>query len=88
MGGVFAYPKFLTRTAAHMEGKKLSENLVREALSLIQEEISPISDARGEAAYKRRLAQQLFLAHIHTCFPNAVAIDAFLPFSDVIAWKI
>ena len=85
MGGVFAYPKFLTRTAAHMEGKKLSENLVREALSLIQEEISPISDARGEAAYKRRLAQQLFLAHIHTCFPNAVAIDAFLPFSDVIA---
>ena len=85
MGGVFAYPKFLDRTAAHLEGKKPSEKLIREALSLIQEEIAPISDARGEASYKRRLAQQLFLAHIHTCFPNAIPMDAFLPYSEVTA---
>lgn len=85
MGGVFAYPKFLTRTASHLEGKKLSETLVREALSIIQEEILPISDARGNASYKRRLAQQLFLAHLHTCFPDAVPMDLYLPYSEVSA---
>ena len=44
-------------------GKKLSASLIEDAIVIAQGEISPISDARGTAEYKRLLLRQLFLAH-------------------------
>lgn len=66
MGGVFAFPKYLSETAAFMNGKPLNDDIIQEALALVQKEIAPISDARGTKEYKRLLAQQLFIAHFQT----------------------
>lgn len=68
LGGVFAYPKYLVNTAAFLEGKKITTVTVEEALSILQDEISPISDARGTKEYKRLLARQLFIAHFEKYF--------------------
>jgi len=63
-GGVFAFPRFLEKTGAYLLGKKLNENVVAEALNIMQTEVAPISDARGSEAYKRLLLRQLVLVHI------------------------
>jgi xanthine dehydrogenase small subunit len=74
-GGVSPVPLFLERTAAFLEGKKLtSENIVA-AVSIIQEEISPISDIRGSIEYKRLLMRQLFFAHFIKLFPGIMDIS-------------
>jgi xanthine dehydrogenase small subunit len=48
----------------------ISKNVVEELLLILQKEISPISDARGTAEYKRLLLQQLVKAHFVTLFPE------------------
>lgn len=68
-GGVAPVPLFLAETSAFLEGKELSTGLVRQANETIQAEISPISDARGTATYKRLLLKQLLKAHFITMFP-------------------
>lgn len=65
-GGVFAYPKYLTNTCNFLLNKKLDENVLQEAIEVMQQEVSPISDARGTADYKRLLLRQLFLAHFES----------------------
>ena len=55
----------------------LSENLVHELVEMVQKEISPISDARGSAGYKRLLLDQLVKAHFIKLFPR-LAIDKIL----------
>lgn len=62
-GGVFAYPRFLEKTGEWLTGNKLNEETVAEALSILQTEVAPISDARGSADYKRLLLRQLVLGH-------------------------
>jgi xanthine dehydrogenase small subunit len=62
-GGVFAYPRFLEKTGEWLTGKKLNKETVAEALSILQTEVAPISDARGSADYKRLLLRQLVLGH-------------------------
>ncbi len=62
-GGVFAFPRFLETTCKFLTGKLLQAENIITALDLIQEEIAPISDARGAAAYKRLLLRQLILGH-------------------------
>ena len=47
---------------------------VAEALRRMDEEISPISDVRGGAAYKRLLARQLVLAHFAKLYPDRVSL--------------
>ncbi len=69
-GGVGPVPQLLKETAAFMTGKLLTESLIREAGFLLQTEVSPISDARGTADYKRLLLTQLFKAHFITLFPQ------------------
>lgn len=69
IGGVAPVPLFLKKTSAFLIGKTLpagdpmENDLLHEANTLLQSEISPISDVRGSAAYKRLLARQLFFAH-------------------------
>jgi xanthine dehydrogenase small subunit len=70
IGGVAPIPKYLGETSAYLIGKELSPETVLKAADILQNEISPISDVRGSAAYKRLLARQLFFAHFITFFPE------------------
>lgn len=63
-GGVAPFPKYLTNTVAFLKGKQLNKEIIEQAITLINEEIAPISDARGTESYKRMLLRQLFLAHM------------------------
>jgi len=72
-GGVFAFPKYLTKTSAFLAGKPVDFSTVLRAAELLQTEIAPISDARGTADYKRMLVRQLFLAHFRILFPEKVS---------------
>jgi xanthine dehydrogenase small subunit len=45
---------------------------VLRAEEILQTELSPMSDARGTAAYKRLLARQLFFAHFIALFPDRI----------------
>ena len=63
-GGVFPYPKYLSNTVAYLKGKKISAGVLNDAIKIMNEEIAPISDARGTKEYKRLLLRQLFLTHM------------------------
>ncbi len=62
-GGVAPYPKYLSNTIAYLKGKKINTDVLNDAIKIMNEEIAPISDARGTKEYKRLLVRQLFLAH-------------------------
>ncbi len=62
-GGVAPFPKYLAATAAFLQGKMIRAEVLKDAISIMNTEIAPISDARGTADYKRLLLRQLFLAH-------------------------
>ncbi len=62
-GGVAPFPKYLQHTVAFLTGKKISGETIEQAIVIMNEEIAPISDARGTETYKRLLLRQLFLAH-------------------------
>ena len=62
-GGVGPVPLLLARTSEYLLGRELSAETVAGANEVMQAEISPISDVRGTAAYKRLLLRQLLFAH-------------------------
>ncbi|MFA6027099.1 MAG: FAD binding domain-containing protein [Ignavibacteriaceae bacterium] len=74
-GGVSPYPLYLFKTIEFLRNKKISPKLIREAAEIIQTEISPISDARGSADYKRLLLRQLFFAHFIKFFPEIILLE-------------
>ena len=76
-GGVGPIPMYLSKTCNFLLGKSLSRETVQSALEILQSEISPISDVRGSADYKRLLLRQLFYAHFITLFPNQFSLDSF-----------
>ncbi|MBP7409541.1 MAG: FAD binding domain-containing protein [Flavobacteriales bacterium] len=67
-GGVAPIPKYLANTSGFLVGKPISNETVRAAINVMNEEIAPISDARGTADYKRLLLRQLFFAHFLELF--------------------
>lgn len=71
-GGVAPVPFYLSRSSKFLKGKQLSEELLAELLNICVEEISPITDVRGTAQYKRLLLEQLILAHFLVLFPNII----------------
>lgn len=75
LGGVAGVPKYLDKTNDFLIGKNLNEGVIKEAVSIFNSEISPISDVRGSADYKSLLARQLFLAHFVRLFPNKVSLQ-------------
>ncbi len=77
-GGVFAYPLYLTKTSAFLKGKFLNAENILAAAEILQSEIAPITDARGDMQYKRLLTRQLFFAHFIKLFPDNIAADALL----------
>ncbi|HRD82931.1 MAG TPA: FAD binding domain-containing protein [Saprospiraceae bacterium] len=78
IGGVAPIPKYLRETSRFLEGRSLSAETVRQALAVLQTEISPISDVRGTAEYKRLLAKQLFCAHFVELFPQTIKMEDLL----------
>ncbi len=75
LGGVAPIPKYLKKTTQFLVGKSLSVKTIIEAESILQSEISPISDVRGASDYKRLLARQLFFAHFVELFPSNVSFQ-------------
>jgi xanthine dehydrogenase small subunit len=69
-GGVGPVPILLAKTNAFLLGKKITEENIHEALQIVQTEIAPISDARGTAAYKTLLLQQLVKLHFELATQN------------------
>jgi xanthine dehydrogenase small subunit len=69
-GGVGPVPMLLIDTAAFIAGKAPGTAMIKQACAIAQLEITPISDARGTAIYKRLLLEQLIKAHFITLFPS------------------
>ncbi|MDQ6812459.1 MAG: FAD binding domain-containing protein [Bacteroidota bacterium] len=69
-GGVGPIPMFLKETSLYLQGKPINEDVIARAISIADREVSPISDARGTATYKRLLLGQLIKAHFLTLFPH------------------
>jgi len=75
VGGVGPIPTYLHKTAVFLQGKTINETIIREAIVLLNEEISPISDARGSAEYKRLLARQLFIAQFMAMKEDTLVLE-------------
>ncbi len=74
MGGVAPIPKYLGKTSHYLKGKNISPQTILGAERILQAEISPITDVRGTADYKRLLGRQLFFAHFIKLFPKVFSI--------------
>ena len=72
MGGVAPIPLFLEATCRYFLGKEACRKTIEGAYPIVQQEISPISDIRGSAEYKRLLARQLLIAHFVKLFPDRI----------------
>ncbi len=74
-GGVSPVPLYLAKTCLFLTGRSISAEIVLQANEIMQEEISPISDARGSAGYKRLLLRQLLIAHFLKLFPERIKLN-------------
>lgn len=63
-GGVAAHPLWLKDTGDFLKGKALNLENAAAALEIAMSEVSPISDVRGSADYKRLLTRQFLVAHL------------------------
>jgi xanthine dehydrogenase small subunit len=77
-GGVSPIPIFLKKTSAFLQGKKIAAETIKAANEVLQSEISPISDVRGKAGYKRLLLRQLFYAHFIKLFPKQISLEGLI----------
>ncbi len=71
-GGIGPVPSLLMETSDFLTGKELNTDTLLAAETIIQKEISPISDIRGSVQYKRLLIRQLFFAHFMEMFPEII----------------
>jgi xanthine dehydrogenase small subunit len=67
-GGVAPIPRMLERTMAALEGREPTIETARAAAHTAGSEVSPITDVRGSAEYKKLLLGQLVLAHFEVLF--------------------
>ena len=74
-GGVSPIPMLAVQTANFLKGKKISAEVLIEAASILAQEISPISDVRGSAEYKKQLMQHLLFAHFLKLCPQQVTFE-------------
>jgi len=68
-GGVAPIPLYLSQTVECLAEREINPQTAAEAAAVAQTEISPISDVRGSAGYKRLLLRQLIIGHFTTLFP-------------------
>lgn len=74
-GGVGPTPMYLKETSEYLIGKELSIENVQSAIEVMNNEITPISDARGTVEYKKLLLRQLFYAHFIQLFPTQFEME-------------
>jgi xanthine dehydrogenase small subunit len=67
-GGVAAIPKQLPLTAEFLVGRSANAETALAAAEIARSEVTPISDVRGSAEYKRLLLGQLVIAHFNVLF--------------------
>ena len=77
-GGVAPVPLYLEETSSYLKGKEITEETVRKAAQTALGEISPISDSRGSAEYKRLLLRQQVYAHFAKLFPSEFQVEGLL----------
>jgi xanthine dehydrogenase small subunit len=65
-GGVAPVPLYLKNASAYLKGKTLSPEYIDETIGIAANEITPISDVRGSASYKKLLLKQLIISHFRT----------------------
>jgi xanthine dehydrogenase small subunit len=61
-------PLYLKETSDFVRGQPVNAETIADANEIVQAEISPISDVRGSADYKRLLLRQLFRSHFVELF--------------------
>jgi xanthine dehydrogenase small subunit len=71
-GGIGPVPAYLAATGAYLRDKTIEPATILEAVEIAQGEITPISDIRGSAEYKRLLLRQLIVAHFLKLFPETI----------------
>jgi xanthine dehydrogenase small subunit len=71
-GGVGPIPMILAKTCDFLRGQTITTDNILKASTIMQGEISPISDVRGSLKYKRMLLRQLFFAHFLKLFPERI----------------
>lgn len=64
-GGLAPIPLYLKKTSEFLSGKLKTDILLKDAVKILQNEISPISDIRGSKEYKSLLAEKLFYCHFN-----------------------
>ncbi|MFT7669431.1 MAG: xanthine dehydrogenase small subunit [Planctomycetota bacterium] len=69
-GGVGPIPLLLKKAMAFLEGAQATPAKVGAALTIVEKEVTPISDVRGSADYKSLLLKQLVLAHFIEELPD------------------
>jgi len=74
-GGVAPIPFLLKDTTTFLIGKEINAANVKKASELALNEVSPISDIRGSAEYKKKLLGNLIVAHFTKLFPQSVKIN-------------
>ena len=56
-----AFIKRASKTENFLSGKKWSRENIESAMNLLEDEFTPISDARAEAAYRKTAAKNLLM---------------------------
>jgi xanthine dehydrogenase small subunit len=77
-GGVAPIPKYLKETVSFLKGKELKTEIIKKAAQIMMGEISPISDVRGTAEYKKLLLKNLLFAHFFTLLPEKIDLKELL----------
>ncbi|MBA4321399.1 MAG: (2Fe-2S)-binding protein [Odoribacter sp.] len=80
-GGVSPIPLFLTKTCNFLKDKTITPDIILQANTIMQGEISPISDIRGSREYKRLLLRQLFFAHFLKLIPERISASDLLQYN-------
>jgi xanthine dehydrogenase small subunit len=71
-GGVAPIPLYLSEMRKSLLGKKVNAATISESIDVALSEISPITDVRGSAEYKKLLLRQLLLAHFLKFSPEII----------------
>lgn len=77
-GGVAPVPLSLNKTCEFLHGKEVTGENVKSAAAIAMGEVSPISDARGSAGYKKLLLRQLIYAHFLMLLPKQLNAEELL----------
>ena len=77
-GGVGPTPMYLKQISEFLTGKSIDEANIKQAVAIAQSEITPMSDARGTAAYKSLLLGQLIKAHFIVLFEKELVVTELL----------